>query len=327
MVITVAARTKLEYRHMKAALIREVGAMPEVGEVGEPSGKTINVLAAPINPIDIAVSRGVLATGHPELPYVPGCEAVGRAADGSVVWIFGGSLGRTSQGAIAELAPVGDAHMIPVPDGVDAALAGALGIAGLAGWLPFAWRAPLSGGARVLVLGATGSVGLVAVQAAKLLGAARVVAAGRSAAGLERASRCGADATIRLDEQRDLVTAFKEAFGGEGPSYVFDPLWGEPGAAAVRAAAPRATVVNLGQSAGATAELASADVRFKSLSILGHTNYAVPYEELADHYRRLVGYAVAGEIRVDVERVPLDSVTDAWRRQADAAGTKLVVVP
>ncbi len=312
---------------MRAALIRQVGALPTVEDVADVSAEAIEVLAAPINPIDVAVSRGVLATGHPELPYVPGCEAVGRTADGRIVWIFGGSMGRTSQGAIAERAPVGDAHVIDVPEGADAALAAGLGIAGLAGWLPFAWRAPLTGGETVLVLGATGSVGLVAVQVAKLLGAARVVAAGRSASGLERATSCGADATVRLDETQDLVAAFKEAFGGEGPSYVFDPVWGEPAAAAVQAAAPKATVVNLGQSAGATAELSSAAVRFKSLSIYGHTNFAVPPNELAAHYRRLVEHAVTGEIRFDVERVPLDSVTDAWRRQAEGPGTKLVVVP
>ena len=311
---------------MRAALIREVGALPEVGEAPDSAGETIEVLAAPINPIDLAVSRGILATGHPELPYVPGCEAVGRLGD-RVVWIFGGSLGRTTPGAMAERAPVGDSHAIDVPDGADPAVAAGLGIAGLAGWLPFAWRAPLTGGENVLVLGATGSVGLVAVQTAKLLGADRVVAAGRSAAGLERAMEVGADAAVSLDEADDPEAAFKEAFDGNGPSYVFDPLWGEPAAAAVRAAAPAATVVNLGQSAGATSELASASVRFKSLSILGHTNFAVPPEKLADHYRRLVTHVTAGDIRFDVERVPLDSVTDAWRRQAEGAGTKLVLVP
>ncbi len=312
---------------MRAALIREVGGAPAVGEVAEPAGESVEVLAAPINPIDLAVSRGILATGHPDLPYVPGCEAVGRTDDGRVVWIFGGSLGRTSAGTIAERAQIGDAHAIDVPDGADPALAAALGIAGLAGWLPFAWRAPLAGGETVLVLGATGSVGLVAVQTAKLLGAGRVVAAGRSVAGLARAAQHGADATLRLDEPGDLVAAIKEAFGGEGPSYVFDTLWGEPAAAAIQAAAPRATLVNLGQSAGATSELASAAVRFKNLSILGHTNFLVPAPELAEHYRRLVQHAVAGDIRLEVERVPLDSVADAWRRQAEGAGTKLVVVP
>jgi NADPH:quinone reductase len=312
---------------MRAAVIRSVGAVAEVGDVAEPSGEVIEVLAAPINPIDIAVSRGVLATGHPELPYVPGCEAVGRTADGRVVWVFGGSLGRTAPGAIAEHAAVGDAHAIEVPEGADIALAAGLGIAGLAGWLPFAWRAPLAGGETVLVLGASGSVGLVAVQAARLLGASRVVAAGRSQAGLDRALAHGADAVLRLDQADDLVEAIRAAFAGDGPTYVFDPLWGAPAAAAVQAAAPNATLVNLGQSAGATAELASGPVRFKGLSILGHTNYAVPPDELADHFRRLVGHAVAGEIHLDVETVPLESVADAWRRQADGAGTKLVVVP
>ena len=311
---------------MRAALVREVGGVPEPGDAPEPVGEVVEVLAAPINPIDLAVSRGILATGHPELPYVPGCEGVGRTADGRVVWIFGGAFGRTSNGAMAERATIGDAHAIDVPDGADPAVAAGLGIAGLAGWLPFAWRAPLKGGENVLVLGATGSVGLVAVQTAKLLGAARVVAAGRSKAGLERALEHGADATIGLDAD-GLVEAMKDAFGGEGPNYVFDPLWGEPASAAVQAAVPWATVVNLGQSAGATSELASAAVRFKSLSILGHTNYAVPPDELAEHYRRLVEHVVAGDIRFEVERVPLESVADAWRRQAEGAGAKLVVVP
>lgn len=312
---------------MKAAVIREVGALAEVDDVAAPVGEAIEVLAAPINPIDLAVSRGVLAIGHPELPYVPGCEAVGRTADGRIVWLFGGSLGRTSDGALAERVAVGDANSVEVPEGADAAAAAGLGIAGLAGWLPFAWRAPLTGGENVLVLGATGSVGLVAVQAAKLLGAGRVVAAGRSAAGLERAADRGADATLRLDGQSDLVTAFKEASGGDGPSYVFDVLWGEPGAAAVVAAAPNARIVNLGQAAGATAALSSEAVRFKGLSILGFSVYAVPSNVLAEQYPRLVAHAVAGDIRLDVEQVPLDSVTDAWRRQIEGAGVKLVVVP
>ncbi len=313
---------------MRAAQVTGIGALPEVEEVEAPTGDdVVEVLAAPVNPIDLAVSRGVLATGTPDLPYVPGCEAVVRTADGRVAWLFGGALGRTRDGAMAERANVGDSMTISVPEGADPAVAAGLGIAGLAGWLPLAWRAPLQGGENVLVLGATGAVGLVAVQAAKLLGAARVVAAGRSEAGLERAAELGADATVRLDVD-DLVAAFKDAFGGEGPSYVFDPVWGAPVAAAIQAAVPRATIVNLGQSAGATAELASGPVRFKNLSILGHTNFSVPEDELTEHYHRLVGHVTAGEIVFDVERVPLDDVASAWQRQAEGAGgTKLVLVP
>ena len=108
---------------MRAALIREVGAAPDVADVEQPAGDVVEVLAAPINPIDLAVSRGALATGHPPLPYVPGCEAVGRTADGRVVWIFGGAFGRTANGGMAERASVGDAFAIDVPDGADPAVA------------------------------------------------------------------------------------------------------------------------------------------------------------------------------------------------------------
>jgi len=311
---------------MRAATIRKLGEGPELDDV-EAADDSVVVVAAPLNPLDLAVSRGLYHGGSPELPYIPGCEAVVRDDDGRLLWIFGDGLGLSRDGALAERALIGDSTAVELPDGTDPVAASALGIAGLAGWLPFAWRAPLRGGENVLVLGATGSVGLVAVQAAKALGAGRVVAAGRSPAGLERAASLGADATLRLDEADDLVQAFRDAFDGEGPNYVFDPLWGEPATAAVQAAAPRATIVNLGQSAGPTAELPSGAIRGKNLSLLGHTNFAAPPAALAEHYARLVGHATAGTIRLDVEQVSLDAVADAWRRQAEGPGTKLVVVP
>jgi len=258
---------------------------------------------------------------------VPGCEAVGRTTDGRLVWVFGGGFGLSRDGGMAEHAPISEAVAVDVPDGADPALAAGLGIAGLAGWLPFAWRAPLHGGESVLVLGATGSVGLVAVQAAKLLGASRVVAAGRDPERLAKAVALGADATVRIGEHDDLAAAFRDAADGDGPDYVFDALWGEPLAAAVQSAAPGARVVNLGQSAGPTAELASGAVRGKNLAILGHFAFGVPPEVFAEHYPRLVRHALAGEIRLDVERVPLADVADGWRRQAAGEAAKLVLVP
>jgi len=312
---------------VKAALIRELGSSPELGERDEPLGEVVEVLAAPLNPVDLAVASGAYVAGHPPLPYVPGCEAVGRTEDGRVVWVFGGGFGLLRDGGMAERATVGDAVTVEVPDGADPAVVAGLGIAGLAGWLPFAWRAPLEGGETVLVLGATGSVGLVAVQAAKLLGASRVVAVGRDVERLEKAVSLGADATVRIGAVDDLVAAFREASGGAGPTYVFDALWGEPLAAAVQAAAPGATVVNLGQSAGPTAELPSGAVRGKNLNIHGHFAFGVPAEVFREHYPRLVRHALAGEIQLDVDRVPLADLADAWRRQADGEAAKLVLVP
>ena len=313
---------------MRAALITEIGSPLEIGERPDPEGTVLEVAATPLNPIDINVGAGRHFAGHPELPFVPGCEAVGRLPSGELVWAFGDGLGLSRDGGLAERVAVSRDAVIEVPDGADPAVAGALGIAGLAGWMPLAWRAPVREGETVLVLGATGTVGLVAVQAAKVLGAGRVVAAGRSEEGLARAREAGADATVRIDQVGDLAAAFKEAAGGDGPTLVSDPLWGPPFAAVLQAVAPGARIVNLGQSAGAESTLASAAIRGKNLDIYGFTIYGVPRDVLADHYRQLVAHAVAGRITLEIERVPLDDAPAAWERQASgAADTKLVVEP
>lgn len=318
---------------MRAAVVSEVGRLPELGERPDPAsagGKVVlEVLAAPLNPLDIAVASGRYFAGQPPLPYVPGSEAVGRRRDsGELVWAFGDGLGVQRDGTLAELAPCAADSLVPVPEGAEPALAAALGIAGLAGWLPLAWRAPVRKDDRVLVLGATGTAGRVAVQTARLLEAERVVAAGRDTERLERAAEDGADATVQLDDAEGLGDRFREACGGDGPTLVFDPLWGPPAVAALAAAARGARIVQLGQSAGAEASVPSSLVRGKQLDILGHTNFAVPPGVLAEQYQRLVRHAVAGEITLEIEAVPLDDVSAAWRRQAEGrAERKLVVVP
>jgi NADPH2:quinone reductase len=193
-------------------------------------------------------------------------------------------------------------------------IGGACGIAGMAGWLPVVWRAPVRADDRVLVLGATGTVGLVALQAAKLRGA-YVVAAGRDPEGLERARRLGADETTTLDE----------ANFGE-PTYVVDPLWGAPLEAAVEAAARGARIVNVGQSAGREAALTSAAVRGKVLDLLGFSNYAVPRDVLHREYAALVGHVMRGEVEIELGRVPFEQVADAWERQASGAASKKLVL-
>ena len=284
---------------MKAALVDELGRPPQVGEAPEPDGDSLEVLTAALNPVDYAVAAGRFYGGHPPLPFVPGCECVGRDGGGRVVWTFGGGLGLARNGTLAERATPGTV-VAEMPEGADPAIAAALGIAGLAGWMPVAWRAPVRSDDRVLVLGATGTAGNVAVQAAKLLGARHVVAAGRDAARLGRTLELGADETVALDGD----------FGE--PTYVFDPLCGEPLERAVAAAAPGARIVQLGQSAAPAASLPSAAIRSKQLELLGYSNFAVAPDVLAEQFRRLVGHAMAGNIVLDVERVPLNDVGSAW---------------
>jgi NADPH:quinone reductase len=319
---------------MRAAVITELGSLPAIDEAPDPArgeGEAlIHVAAVPLNPIDVNVGAGRFYGGSPPLPYVPGCEGVGRAvegetlAPGTLVWAHGAGMGVRRDGALASLLSVPEDVVVALPDDVDLVLAGALGIAGVAGWLPVAVRAPVEEGETVLVLGATGAVGLVAMQAARLFGAGRVVAAGRRPEALERARRLGADAVVSL-ESDDLVEAFREACGGDGPSLVIDPLWGAPVVAAAQAAAPGARIVNVGQSAGAEAPLLSADVRGKQLNVLGYSNFGIPREVMNREYLRLLEHARAGELEVEVATFGLDRVAEAWERQAEGAGAKVVV--
>jgi NADPH:quinone reductase-like Zn-dependent oxidoreductase len=176
----------------------------------------------------------------------------------------------------------------------------------------------------VLVLGATGTVGLVAVQGAKVLGAQRVVAAGRNTDRLARAAELGADATVSLEED-DLVAAFEEACGGDGPTYIVDPLWGAPAAAAIQAAGRGWRLVQIGQSAGPEVPLASAPIRGKMGELYGYTDFAVPRDVFREQYLRLAGHAAAGEIVFDIETYPFERVAEAWERQAAGAHAKIVV--
>ena len=160
---------------MRAALLRELGRPPEPGETDQPDGAAVDVTAAALNPLDVAVGSGRFYGGHPELPYVPGCEAVGRRGDGSLVYLFGDGRGTAQNGFLAERTTVPPELPLDLPDGTDPALALAAGIAGVAGWVPVAWRAKVGPGDRVLVLGARGAVGQLALQAAWLLGAETVL--------------------------------------------------------------------------------------------------------------------------------------------------------
>lgn len=314
---------------MRAALVEEIGQPPVVGETDEPARRSgqalVEVKAAAINPIDISISTGRFYGGAPQTPYVMGREAVGHVLEGDTlapgtrVW-FQPSEG----GTFAERALADESRAVVLPDGSDDARAASLGIAGLTGWLAVEWRAQLRAGERVLVLGATGVVGMVAVQAARALGAARTVAAGRDSKALEAARAAGADALVELrgdSDPQDLAGGFRAAADGE-IDVVVDPLWGQPAAAAIAACARHARIVQLGQSAGAEATLRSGDIRGKSLDIRGFTLFHVPHEQIKRAYGRLLT-----DVKVDHEALPLDSVAEAWSRQQDSPHRKLVLVP
>ena len=200
-----------------------------------------------------------------------------------------------------------------------------MGVSGLAAWLPLAWRAGLQEGETVLVLGASGVVGQIAVQAAKLLGAGRVVAAARDADALERTRALGADETVQITGD-ELAPALREAAGGDGYDVVLDPLWGAAGRGrgardgAVRPAGQPRPV------GGRGGDVRFGPVRGKPVSIFGYTNYTAGEERKAAAYAQLTRHVAAGDIRIELERIGLDDLPGAWRRQG-SSHRKVVVIP
>jgi NADPH:quinone reductase len=324
---------------MRAAVVEAVGSPPAVRDVDEPApdarSALVEVELAPLNPVEIRVAAG----RHPrqaQPPYVPGVEGVGRVvesariAPGRRVRFEPAALpGFGSNGTLAELAVVPEESLAVLPDEAPADLAAALGVVGITALLAIE-RAVPEAGERVLVLGATGAVGQVAVQLAKLLGAGRVVAAGRNAGGLARARELGADAVVELGAPgegaagRDLSAAFEEAAGGP-LDIVIDPLWGEPAMAALRVLATEGRLVNVGQPAGTDVRLPLELVRNRQGAIHAISSGWTPLERKAGLYDRLLDYALTGHLTVDREVVPLEDVAAAWERQEASPGRKLVI--
>jgi NADPH2:quinone reductase len=314
---------------MRAAVIHELGATPVVEEHDEPARGEGQALvesgAAGVNPVDLAIGAGVFYGGHPPLPFVAGREGAGRVVEGEA-FAPGTPVAtlKTASGSMAERFVADESELWEIPAEADPVVATALGIAGLAGWLAVEERGRIQEGDRVLVLGATGTVGSVAVQAARLLGASRVVAAGRDAARLERSLRLGADDTVTIGEG-DAAEAFRAAFPDGGPDLVIDPLWGPPALAAIAIAPIGMRFVNLGQSAGASVELASAAVRGRLLEIIGHTVFEAPHADLARGHRAMLAHVAAGELEVEIETYPLERAAEAWDAQRAGPPHKLVV--
>ena len=306
---------------MRAALIRERGGLPElVDDHPEPDGDVVvEITAAPLNPVDLSIAAGTYYVGPPNAPYVPGTEGVGRSEEGSRYWFETGA-GYLGDGAMAERAALPTDRAVEIPAEVEDAVAGCLGVAGIAAWVPLAYRARLDEGETVLVLGATGAVGALGVQAAKLLGAGRVVAAGRDP---ERLAQVEADARVTLPATAEEL---REAAGG-GFDVVLDPLWGEPAVVATEAMNLNGRLVMLGQSAGQRATLDAAVVRGKTLRILGHANALTPAEVKRQALAAMYDHAAAGRLKVEYEEIPLDRVAEAWERQASSPHVKLILVP
>jgi NADPH:quinone reductase-like Zn-dependent oxidoreductase len=322
---------------VRAAVLHAPGETPRPGEHPDPvagAGRAVvRVTAAPVVPLDLLCASGTSYFGRPAVPYVPGVQGVGVVESSSVlepgtrVW-FATSAGMApGDGSLAELCAVPDADVVPLTHPVPDAAAAALGLSAVAAWMSLTARARLQPGERVLVLGAGGAVGQVAVAAARALGAGRVVAACRSAAAQERARQAGADDVVPLvPDVAELAERFAAACGG-AVDVVVDPVFGTAATAASRVLADGGRLVNLGGASGDTAEFSSAVLRSRSAGVLGYTNNALTPEQRAGALDEVMGRAAAGTLGVVHEVLPLERAAEAWERTAQATGVRQVVVP
>jgi NADPH:quinone reductase-like Zn-dependent oxidoreductase len=323
---------------MKAAVLRECGQPPTYDDWPEPVPSSdghvvVDVTAAAIVPLDLLCATGTSYFGVPATPYVPGVQGVGVMRDGDQagtrVWFSTTAGQKAGDGSMAERAAVAVADLVPIPEGVSDATAAALGLSAVAGWLSLATAGELHAGDSVLVLGAGGTVGQVAVQAARLQGAGRVVAAARSAAARERALRHGADAVVDNSDVSDVaaLTAEIAAACDGGPDLVLDPIFGPTATAASKALRPGGRLVNLGSASSEVATFDSATIRSRRLKIIGYTNTGLTPAEVNAALGAIFDHCAAGRIRVEFDQVPLSDVTEAWQRQRAGGDRRQVLIP
>ena len=320
---------------MHAAVLRTMGTVPRYEEFPEPvigdkdREAIVHVHAASLKPVDKQLASGSHYASPRELPCICGSDGVGHLDDGRRVF-FGGP--RPPHGSMAQRTVVPRAFIFPVPDSVNDETAAALPNPGVSAWLSLSYRAKLVRGENVLILGATGVTGKLAVKIAKLLGAARVVAAGRNQQALNTLHDLGADATISLAlPATELRDAFLREAGPSGFQVVIDYVWGGPAEAFLAAITRKefavvqseTRFVQVGESAGPTITLPAAVLRSTALTILGTAG--IPSRDvLVEAFQQVMAYAATGDLHIDTEAVPLSDIENAW--QHDQPGRRLVIM-
>lgn len=215
---------------MYAAMLHALGRAPRYEQFPDPVPGTDEVLvqvsAAALKPVDKQMAAGSHYASPRAFPVVCGVDGAGRLDSGARVFFAGP---RPPNGAMAQRTVVHKARCWPIPDGIDEVSVAALVNPGMSAWLSLAWRAKLVQGESVLILGATGTTGKLAIQIAKRLGAGRVIAAGRDTQTLRALPGLGADATVRLGEDgREWAEVLAREAGDKGFDVILDYLWGAP---------------------------------------------------------------------------------------------------
>ena len=304
---------------MMAAVVSVLGQPPRYQEFADPvpgeNETLIQVRAAGLHPVVKAVAAGSHYSFKGGVPFVAGIDGVGRRLDGSRVY-FGGP--RRPWGTFAELCAAPLAMCVPVPDGIEDAAAAAVANPGMSAWMSLKERAAVTPGESVLILGATGVAGRIAIQIARVLGARRIVAAGRNVAALEGQN---VDGVIALQDEEEAVRDAFAAEAAKGIDVVIDYLWGRPTellldalAKGFNPAGSRSTrLVEIGESAGKTITLPGAWLRSVDLKLLGSGFGSAAIDRILAAIPGLFAMVADGRLRIDSDSVPLRDVEEAWQ--------------
>jgi NADPH:quinone reductase-like Zn-dependent oxidoreductase len=323
---------------MKAAVLHKFGKSPRYEDFSDPIPQEgeilVQVKAVSLENFDRAQARGSHYSSRqflPKLPAIIGTDGIGALDDGTLIG-FGGM--RPPYGSMAELVAIPSTHHVPIPEGVEAAIAAAVPGSTLTALFPLKWGAKLQPDETVLVNGATGFAGKLAVQVAKLVGAKHVVATGRNEASLRSLSSLGADAVIDLRQSdAKVVEAFKREAGESGYHVILDFLWGHPTELLLASIVPEELgfaqhnirLVQIGEAAGPRTSLPADALRTSGLQITG-AGAGLTIEALTEGTSQVWEWIKAGKLRVEIERVPLKEVERAWKR-SDLQGKRVVIVP
>ncbi|MGW5351590.1 quinone oxidoreductase family protein [Streptomyces sp. NPDC004031] len=324
---------------MHAAVVHSFDTPPRYGtvETPQPRGEheiLVDVLAAGLHPRVRSAADGSHYTSDGVLPLVPGVDAVGRTEQGELLYFVASD---DAPGTMAEQAVADRRRAVVLPPGTDPVAVAAAMNPGMSSWIALRRRAALAPGAHVLVLGATGNAGMLAVQIARHLGAARVVAAGRDPERLALLPGLGADAVVSLGNGGNGADGGggADALGREAADVdvVLDYVWGPPTETALRAvltarrdrSAPLAWV-QIGSVAGPDITLPSAWLRAANVSLLGSGQGSVSTAGIVAELPGLAAHIGSGGLAITPVPVPLADVEAAWTARAEP-GHRVVLTP
>ena len=296
---------------MRAARLHTIGGSLQLDSIDDPVANdgevVVDMAYASVNPLDVWVTQGSVGVARANLPWTPGTEGTGFR-DGQPVLVRGGGIGVARHGVYAERAVVPDVAITPLPSDRHMAQIAALGVAGVTAWNAVHVHGQITSDDRVVVLGASGGVGSLAVQFAKATGAT-VWGQSSNANKVDNVLADGADHVV-VGDHDGLAAKMSEL----SPTVILDALGGEYSPAAINALVAGGRLVVYGTSAGEMVELNMRTLYRKGLTVSGYTGLLEPPAQAAKVMNSLLKMIEDGSIRIAIEQVGLGEAADAHRR-------------